>query len=80
MRIDDPQVLAAIERLESTADTLRRLAGFPPRFPTPETTASRAPRWCPIDGCNFGFQSRGDLEHHLATQHADRAARSEPAT
>ncbi len=68
MRTDDPAILAQIEQLETACEALRRICGFPPRFPTPETTASRTPKWCPH--CNSGFDSTADLQHHLASEHA----------
>ncbi|HYW86319.1 MAG TPA: hypothetical protein VFB50_01005 [Chloroflexota bacterium] len=69
MRTDDPQILKQIQQLEQTAETLRRLCGFPPLVELPETRASRQPHWCPE--CTMGFQSAGDLEHHLVEDHSD---------
>ena len=70
MRIDDPQVMKAIEQLEDACDTLRRLAGFEPRFPNPDTYASRRPAYdCPILGCSVSCRSKADLEAHVETMH-----------
>lgn len=78
MRIDDPQVLHAIERLEDACATLRRLAGFPPLHPGPEVAASRKPYWCPVDGCYFGSDSAADLEHHLQEHACWRSPKTPP--
>lgn len=68
VKIDDPQVLKAIQQLEGACATLRRLAGFVPLNATPETTASREPKWW-CDPCHIGFLSGADFRDHLETDH-----------
>lgn len=74
MRIDDDQVLAAIERLESECATLRRLAGFEPLNAPPEVTASRRPRYeCLEPGCARMCRTQDDLDAHRVIDHGLRA-------
>jgi hypothetical protein len=69
MRIDDPVMLQQIQTLERLAESLRRICGFPPLRETPETTAGRGSRWCHVSGCNFGFRSEADFQHHMRNEH-----------
>lgn len=72
MRTDDPVILRRIQEIEAACEGLRMACGFAPLNAPPETTMSREPKWCP-EGCNLGFRSPDDLEHHLATEHGGTA-------
>lgn len=81
MRLDDPVILERIEQLEEIADGLRMAAGFPPRFPAPETTASRKPMYeCQRLGCSRLCRTQEDLDAHIATDHDNQRRRLQAVT